>query len=55
MTQGHWAGEVQLLHSTSGAVIPVSLKAFRLDDGQTGHLIHIATIARPISNQKDPE
>jgi PAS domain S-box-containing protein len=55
MTQGHWAGEVQLLHSTSGAVIPVSLKAFRLDDGQSGHLIHIATIARPISNEKDPE
>jgi PAS domain S-box-containing protein len=55
MTQGHWAGEVRLLHSTSGAGIPVWLEAFRLDDGQTGHPIHIAMIAHPISEQQRAE
>ena len=54
MTQGRWAGEVQLLHNESGAVLSVWLEAFRLDDGQTGHLLHTAMIARPISEQKDP-
>ena len=55
MTQGHWAGEVRLLHSTSGAGIPVWLEAFQIGDGQTGHLIHIAMIAHPISERQRAE
>jgi PAS domain-containing protein len=54
-TQGRWAGEVQLLHSKGGALISVWLEAFRLDDGQTGHMLHITMSARLISGQKDPE
>lgn len=55
MTQGRWAGEVRLLRSTSGAGIPVWLEAFRLGDGQTGSLIHIAMIAHLISDRQHAE
>ena len=55
MTHGLWAGKVRLLHSTSGAGIPVWLEAFRIGDGQIGHLIHIAMIAHPISEQQRAE
>jgi PAS domain S-box-containing protein len=45
MTQGRWVGQVQLLQSKSGALIPVWLEAFRIDYGQTGYPVHIAMIA----------
>jgi PAS domain S-box-containing protein len=52
MSDGHWEGAVQLRHSTSGAVIPVLLEAFRIDDGQTSHLVHIAIIAHSVAEQQ---
>jgi PAS domain S-box-containing protein len=55
MAEGRWAGEVHLLHSTSGAIVPVWLEAFRIDDGQASHLVHIAFIAHSISEQQRAE
>ena len=55
MTEGYWAGEARLLHSKSGAGISVWLEAFRIDDGPTSHLFHIATIAHPIGEQQHAE
>jgi PAS domain S-box-containing protein len=52
MADGHWAGEVQLLHSTSGAAIPVWLEAFRIDDGLTSHMVHIAIIAHSVTEHQ---
>lgn len=45
VTQGRWNGDAQLLHSKSGALIPVWLEAFRIAYGQTGYPAHIAIIA----------
>jgi PAS domain S-box-containing protein len=47
MTEGRWAGELQLLHGKTGALIPVWLEAFRIDYGQAGYPVHIAMIALP--------
>lgn len=55
MAHGRWEGEVQLRHSKSGAAIAVWLEAFRIDDAQIGHPVHLATIARPIGGQPGRE
>jgi PAS domain S-box-containing protein len=55
MNEGRWAGEVLLLHSTSGAGIPVWLEAFRINDGQASHLVHIAFIAHASREQQHAE
>lgn len=47
MTSGQWSGELRLVQA-GGGVIPVWLEAFRIDAGQSGHLVHIATIAHPL-------
>ena len=55
MSKGRWAGELRLLHSTSGAVIPVWLEAFRINAEHIDQLVHIAAIGHPLSEQQRAE
>jgi PAS domain S-box-containing protein len=51
---GHWEGELQFVHQTDGAPIPVYYKAFAVRDGD-GKLTCLATITRDITEQKRAE
>jgi PAS domain S-box-containing protein len=53
--QGRWAGEYRLRHFVSGALVPVLMDCFRIDDPQSGQPISIATVSRDLTDQKRSE
>lgn len=55
LREGRWEGELTFGHLKTGRRIPVLYNVFRLDDPETGEPVHVATITRDLTLQKQQE
>ena len=52
---GRWCGELRLRNFKTGAIIPVLVDWFRIDDKRTGKAAVMATVSRDLTAQKQAE
>ena len=52
---GRWCGELRLRNFKTGAIIPVLMDWFRIDDKRTGEAAVMATVSRDLTAQKQAE
>ena len=52
---GHWCGELRFRNFKTGAIIPVLVDWFRIDDKRTGEAAVMATVSRDLTAQKQAE